>query len=691
MEDESVSSARRPSARTGRVGRCGRAALSLLAVCLAFRLAFAAAPASAVEPAGFDAAAAFGARPGMLDVSLSPDGNHIAYIVPAKGRGTALLTADLAKGVAEAKGKPIAFLDGKPWRLLHCGWVSNQRLVCEVYGIVQDNTATSELMVVSRLDAVDADGSNIRQLATPRNEYSRGYLLHDGDIIDWLPDEDGAVLMSRRYTSDTHLGTHIGSNEEGMGVDRVDTRDLSYRHIVAPRPDAFEYLSDGRGTVRIMGLSDKDATGYLNGKYTFLYRAQGATEWRTLSQYDARAHSGFEPLAVDHDLNVAYGFRRSEGRAALYMKKLDASLEETPVFSRPDVDISGLMRIGRRQRVVGVSFVTDRRQSEVFEPEIRRELAAISRALPHQPLLRVIDSNLDESKLLVMAGSDDDPGVYYVFDRKARSLATFSVVRGELEGVQLAKVKPVTYPAADGVLVPGYLTLPPGKESARGLPAIVLPHGGPSARDEWGFDWLSQYFANRGYAVLQPNFRGSAGYGDAWFQQNGFRSWRTAIGDVLAAGRWLVSEGIADPARLGVVGWSYGGYAALQSAVVDPTVFKAVIAIAPVTDLAALVEERRYWNDYQVVREFVGEGSQVQEGSPIEHASAFKVPVLLFHGTLDRNVGYRQSERMADKLKAAGVKADVVLFKDLDHQLDDSAARAEMLRRSDEFLRAALH
>jgi dipeptidyl aminopeptidase/acylaminoacyl peptidase len=203
--------------------------------------------------------------------------------------------------------------------------------------------------------------------------------------------------------------------------------------------------------------------------------------------------------------------------------------------------------------------------------------------------------------------------------------------------------------------------------------------------------WLSQYFANRGYAVLQPNFRGSAGYGDAWFRQNGFRSWPTAIGDVLAAGRWLVSEGIADPARLGVVGWSYGGYAALQSAAVDPAVFKAVIAIAPVTDLAALVEERRNWTDYEVVREFVGEGPQVREGSPIEHASAFKVPVLMFHGTLDRNVSYRQSERMADRLKAAGVNVNVVIFKDLDHQLDDSSARAEMLRRSDEFLRAAFH
>ncbi len=154
-------------------------------------------------------------------------------------------------------------------------------------------------------------------------------------------------------------------------------------------------------------------------------------------------------------------------------------------------------------------------------------------------------------------------------------------------------------------MIPAYLTLPPGREDAKGLPAIVLPHGGPSARDEWGFDWLSQFFANRGYAVLQPNFRGSSGYGDVWFQQNGFRSWKMAIGDVLAAGHWLVKQEIADPAKLGILGWSYGGYAALQSAVVDSQTFKAVIAVAPVTDLNELKEENRNFTNYRVVSEFI--------------------------------------------------------------------------------------
>jgi dipeptidyl aminopeptidase/acylaminoacyl peptidase len=317
-------------------------------------------------------------------------------------------------------------------------------------------------------------------------------------------------------------------------------------------------------------------------------------------------------------------------------------------------------------------------------------LTSLAKALPGQQLLNIADSSLDESKLLIRAGSDHDPGVYYLFDRKLRQLQTFLVVRGELEGVKLADVKPIHYQAADGTQIPAYMTLPPGVDTPKNLPAIVMPHGGPDARDYWRFDWLAQFYASRGYVVLQPNFRGSTGYGDDFFKQNGFRSWPTAIGDVLDAGRWLVAQGMASPDKLAIVGWSYGGYAALQSAVVDPSVFKAVVAIAPVTDLPQLKEDRREWSDFLIVSREIGEGPHVREGSPALNAAKIKVPVLLFHGEIDRNVPIRQSKEMADHLAAAGVPHELVTWPDLDHQLEDSAVRAEMLRKSDAFLRHAM-
>jgi len=159
---------------------------------------------------------------------------------------------------------------------------------------------------------------------------------------------------------------------------------------------------------------------------------------------------------------------------------------------------------------------------------------------------------------------------------------------------------------------------------------------------------------------------------------------------VLDAGRWLVAQGIANPNKLAVVGWSYGGYAALQSAAVDPSVFKAVIAVAPVTDLPELKEEHRNWSDFLVITREIGEGPHVREGSPALNAAKIKVPVLLFHGEMDRNVLIRQSREMNDRLASAGVPHELVTWPDLDHQLDDSAARAEMLRKSDAFLRKAM-
>ncbi len=654
-------------------------------ILILWTLLYACAPLSAAEPGKpFDAAAAFGARPSVTGLGLSPDGASVVYIAPGQGQAATAFTLSLAKGSVP---KAALSSDGTPFRLEHCDWVSNQRLECEVYGVIAD--PQFGVVPISRILAVNADGSNLRVLSTRENEHTHGFALGGGAIIDWLPDEDGAVLMTRAYQPDDHLGTRMGHAKRGLGVDRIDTQTLAVTQVVAPEAEAWKFITDGRGAVRIVGNRATRSGGFDTGALTFLYQLPGSQDWKELSTYDPTDRTGFDPVAVDHDLNVAYGFKKLDGRLALYTVTLDGNLHESLVYSRPDVDVDGVMYVGRRHRVVGASYTTDIRQAFFFAPDIDHLLTSLHKALPNQPLLWVIDASVDENTLLVIASSDSDPGAYYIFDRKTHQLQTFLVARNQLEGVKLAKVKAITYPAADGTAIPAYLTLPPGREDAKGLPAIVLPHGGQSARDRWGFDWLSQFYAARGYAVLQPNFRGSVGYGDAWFQKNGFKSWRVAIGDVLAGGHWLVSQGIADPAKLGIVGGSYGGYAALQCAVADPTVFKAVVAIAPVTDLAGLKEEHRKWTDFAIVSEFVGEGPQMHEGSPLENASKIKVPVLLFHGALDRNVSVEQSKRMQAALTSAGIKSELVIWPDLDHSLEDSAARELILRRSDAFLTEA--
>jgi hypothetical protein len=469
------------------------------------------APLSAAEPSNnFDAAAAFGARPSVARLRLSPDGTTVVYVAPGPGQASTAFTLGLAKGSVP---KAAMSSDGKPYRLEGCDWVSNQRLACLVFGVIADPQL--RVLPMSRILAVNTDGSNLRVLSTRENEHAHGFALGGGEIIDWLPDEDGSVLMTRIYLRDDHAGTRMSNSKTGLGVDRIDTQTLDVKQAAPPDPLAFEYITDGRGTVRIVGNRGTRSAGFDTGAITFLYQAPGTPDWKELSTFSTTDRTGFFPVAVDHDLNVAYGFKKLDGRLALYTVTLDGNLHESLVYSNPDVDVDGVIRIGRRQRVVGAEFTTDIRRAVFFAPEIDHLITSLHKALPNQPLLRVVDASVDESTLLVIAGSDSDPGAYYIFDRKTHQLQTFLVSRNQLEGVKLAKVKAITYPAADGTAIPAYLTLPPGREDAKGLPAIVLPHGGPSSRDYWGFDWLSQFYAARGYAVLQPNFRGSVGYGDA--------------------------------------------------------------------------------------------------------------------------------------------------------------------------------
>ena len=641
---------------------------------------------AADAPPAPDLAVVFGAREYIQQISLSPDGGKVAMIAPLKGRGSALLVGDLVSG---GEPKVILTSTGNPDQLKSCHWSTDTRLMCRIY-MITDIDGRGNLSF-SRIVAINADGSGLKLLSARTNDRSLGIAQDGGTLIDWGAGGTGSALMTRVFVPEMGTGTLIAENREGLGVDLVDTTTLSRRTVEQPRPDAIDYISDGKGNVRIMGVQpSRNSSGYDGNRIAYYYRTAKSRDWKPLTDVIIAGGlaKGFEPYAVDPMLDVVYGFENQDGHTALYSIALDGSLKKTRVLGRDDVDIDDLVTIGRQNRVVGATYVTDKRESEFFDPGLKTLRTALAKALPGQ-LITFVDASADESKLLLFAGSDVDPGRYYLFDTKTRRMAEVMPSRPGLAGVKLATVKAITYQAADGTSIPAYLTLPAGSDG-KNLPAIVMPHGGPGSRDEWGFDWLSQYFAARGYAVIQPEFRGSTGYGDAWYQKNGFQSWRTSIGDVNDAGRWLIKSGIADPKKLAIVGWSYGGYAALQSSVLDPDLFKAVVAIAPVTDLDTLREQSRDFTNFPQVDAFIGHGAWVSEGSPARNAGRIKAPILLFHGDRDQNVGINESRLMVDKVRGAGGKIELVEFKGLDHQLDDGDVRAQMLSRADAFLRAAL-
>lgn len=631
-------------------------------------------------------AAAFGARRSVYDISISPSGDKIMYVQPGNQSDETIYVVDLTTGDAP---QGIITMNEAQARLNWCQWATDETIVCEIYGVADTG---GRLLGFTRIISIAADGSDTEMLTPTQTMKVMGVLQNGGDVISLEADgQPGKVLMTKRYIKEDSRNTRMFNDKEGLGVDAVDVVNGKARVAEDAALRAVSYMADETGRVRIMLVGDTRASGYDGSEYRYLYRKKDSKKWFPLSSIDTAGPQevGFRPLAVDAAKDVAYGLEREKGFDALFAFSLDGSDSKTKVFSLDGVDVSGVEQIGRQRRVVGVNFATEKSYVSYFDEELDKLARAFAKALPNSPQITIADASADENELVLIASSDTNPGKAYLFEKGTRSLSELLDLRLPLVGREMGKMMAVTFSASDGTKIPGYLTLPPGSDG-KNLPAIVMPHGGPGSRDVWGFDWLSQFFAARGYAVMQPNFRGSAGYGSEFFGKNGFKAWDTAIGDVNDAGRWLVEQGIADPDKMGAVGWSYGGYAALQSQVVDPDLFKAIVAIAPVSDLELLREENRRYTSYTYWDRVIGTGPHVEAGSPARHAEKFKAPVLLVHGTLDQNTSVAQSKLMEDRLQSAGKQVDYLEFKGLDHYIVHSQARSIMLKRIGEFLEANL-
>lgn len=605
-------------------------------------------------------------------MDISPDGAKAVFAGAGPGRTTIIYFANLLDGST----KPILSSKADPEALSWCSFVSSTRVACRFTGTYM---VEGTLLGASRLISLNTDGTDVKELGQRASAYDVGLRQFDGAIIDWMPQDGRRVLMTRTFVPEGYNpnATNISRSKSGVGVVLVDVTSLKTETVEQPRDNVASFMSDGQGHVRLMGLSEISGETLLTGRVKYSYRTAASRDWKDLQDYSA---DGLVPLAIDATIDSLYALKKLNGRYALYAIKLDSSMDTRLVAQNPNVDIDGVVRSGDGQKVIGYRYTEDSSKVAYFDPQYQSLRTSLGNALPNLPLVNFVGNSNDGTKTLLFAGSDSDPGRYYLFDQTKKSLAEILPVRPGLAGRTLAKVSAVSYAAQDGTKIPAYLTLPPGK-AAKGLPAVILPHGGPSSRDEWGFDWLAQFLAARGYAVIQPNYRGSAGYGDEWLQQNGFKSWRTSIGDVSDAARYLAKEGIADPNRIAIVGWSYGGYAALLAAETDPTLYKSVVAIAPVTDLAMLKADARDFTNSKIVAEEIGNGPHVTEGSPLRRVGDIRVPVLLVHGTTDLNVAVRHSEQMAAALQSAGKQVEFLKFDGLTHQLDDSDARALMLSK----------
>lgn len=649
-------------------------------VMLAVLLAAVSSSASAQMLSLDQAAKRFGVRESAWAADLSPSGRKVVFLSAGPAASTVAKILDLDT----KKVTPIFGSSGKPESLEWCEFATEDQLIC-MYTAIDDIGGIQAGF--SKLITLKADGTGQRSLGSKRAGFDMYTRQSDGSVLDWMPDDEGSVLMARTYVPKIEeRATNIKDERLGLGVDRVELATLRSKVVEEPRRTASRYMSDGRGNVRVMAFSEFDGTDNLTGIIKYRYRTPGDRDWKPLGNYNHASETGIWPVAIEHSTNSVYVLEDLNGRDALYRVSLDGSETKTLVASNDKVDIDGVVRIDRGLPVVGYMYTDDRARTVYFDPEIKKLGASLSRALPATPLIDFVAASRDAKTLLVHASADTHPGTFFVLDRATKKMEPLLLSREQLDGQQLAPVQSVSYPAADGKMIPAYLTI--SKDGpAKGRPAVVLPHGGPSARDSFGFDWLAQFLASQGYAVIQPNYRGSAGYGDDFQGENAFRDWKTAMSDIAASAQYLVNSGIADANKLAIVGWSYGGYAALLSATLEPNRYKAVVAIAPVTDLSML---RRDSDDYisgKIDRDYIGtDGKNLRQGSPLQNASRIKVPVLLVHGDLDLNVRSSHSAKMADALRDARTPVELLRYPDLEHQLDDSNARAEMLTKIGQLL-----
>jgi dipeptidyl aminopeptidase/acylaminoacyl peptidase len=292
----------------------------------------------------------------------------------------------------------------------------------------------------------------------------------------------------------------------------------------------------------------------------------------------------------------------------------------------------------------------------------------------------------DNKKFVVLGSNDREAGVYFLFDATTGQLSRLGRRYPELSDAQLPRMRTIEYPAADGTKIPGYLTSPLDMREEK-LPLVVMPHGGPIARDSLRFDFLRLFLASRGYAVLQMNFRGSGGYGFDW-QMAAHQDWGgLTYSDIVDGTRWAVAQGIADPKRICILGWSFGGYASLVGAERNGDLFKCSVSIAGVSDLSELIKNQLNFVNGRVAWAQIGaDPDKLKANSPARHAGDVKMPVLLLHGTLDAQAPYKQSAEMASELKSSGKNFKFVTIKDGDHDLWRESERVTLLTEIEQFL-----
>lgn len=621
--------------------------------------------------------------PAFTRARLSPDGDFLAYIDDSEGDPW-LKIADLgSKQVSRVN--PGKTRDGLRKEVPAFQWISDRR--------ISFLTTVWDGDFFTGVSAVDCDGDHWKAYSGPDADPNSTNPLVATKIIHAFGDRDQSVLMLDR-------GSNEGRDLLYTDVIKVSTRSGAYQTLVKNPGDVVGWVVDRQGVVRL-GVTRKAA------RFGAVYRESAEAPWRKLPLFD-ESLGKISPLGFDFDgkrLVVAATSERKR-RAVYFYDPEKGELGELiaahdhydiiPESGAPSIDgvsLAAPISSELAGTVVGVRYLTDGPRVTWFKPTLAAIQALVDKVLPKTVNL-ITSRSRDEKRMLILSFSDRDPGRYYLLDLRPEKPA-LSLVGARVPDFpvdQMAPMFPIRYPARDGEAIHGYLTLPPG-EKQKGLSLVVVPHGGPNVRDVWGYDPLVQFLASRGYAVLQMDYRGSPGYGTAFYDRGKREIGRGMQTDLEDGTRWAIAQGIADPARIAIVGGSYGDYSALYALGHSPGLYRCGVSIAGVTDWADITRGRKgeeYKFAFLHFKEWIGDpkldAAFLASISPVNFAEKITAPVLLVQGKADRTVPPKQARLMADALARAGHQPQLLSFAEEGHSFKKAKNRTKLFREIELFL-----
>lgn len=591
-------------------------------------------------------------NPAKASPQISPDGTKIAYLAPDAGvlniwvgsvskEDYRPVTQDRDRGIRvyfwAHDGKHIIYLQD-------VGGDENWRL----FGV--------DLATGSEADLTPFEGVQVQVVHRDKH--------HPDDLIIAMNKED--VTVHDAYRLDLTSGElTLAAKNPGNVTGWVVDADLAVRGAMAATDD---------------------------GGFDLLVRDTMADDWRTLVSWNADDALTSGPVGFTRSGTSMY-LLDSRAVNAAPLVRIDIVSGDVEVLAWDEqFDVGDVLVHPDTYEVQMVSFARSRVEHHVLDPSIEEDVEAIKRLNPGD--FAIYSRTHDDSTWLIGFNEDSRPFSYYVFDRRTRSGKFLFYARPELADYTLARMEPISLQSRDGYTIHGYLHLPVGS-ARKSLPTVLLVHGGPWHRDVWGYDPEGQWLANRGYAVLQVNFRGSTGFGKE-FLNAGDREWGGKMHDDLVdAVRSIIGQGIADPNRIGVYGGSYGGYAALVGATFTPDLFACAVDIVGPSNLLTFIETiPPYWSAYKaMLHKRVGDPATEEEflrsRSPLFHANNIKIPILIAQGANDPRVKQSESEQIVAVMEQKGIDHNYMLFPDEGHGFAKPENRFKFYAAAERFL--ALH